>query len=64
MELTKEAKRALVNAWPPRKGGRVYAPAVVLADLLERGLVTRSENLTDRGVAARQRILDEMLEAL
>ena len=62
--MTKEAKRALVNAARPRRGGRVYATVDVVAELFEHGLVSRACNLTDRGVAARARILDETLEAL
>lgn len=63
MELTKEAKRALINT-TPRRGAPVYAMTDVMAELLERGLVTRAENLTDRGIMARHRALDEALEAL
>lgn len=64
MELSKEAKRALVNA-APRRGARVYrASADVIVELLDRGLATRAGNLTDRGVMIRARVLDKMLDEM
>lgn len=63
MELSKEAKRALVNA-APREGARVDGTSGVLSELLERNLTTRFGFLTRKGTIARARILDEMLEAM
>lgn len=63
MELTKEAKRALVNT-SPREGARVWVVADVIAELFARGLTTRGGNLTRKGLMLRARILDEMLEAM
>lgn len=63
MELSKEAKRALVNT-VPRRGARVYTTPDVIVELSGQCLVTGAENLTDRGVIVRARVLDEMLEAM
>lgn len=63
MELSKEAKRALVNT-APRRGARVSGPTAVLDELFNHRLVSGGGNLTEAGVIVRARILDEMLEAM
>lgn len=63
MELSKEAKRALVNA-VPREGARVDATSGVITELMVAGLTTWVGFLTRKGTIARARILDEMLEAM
>ena len=65
MELTKEAKRALVDT-DGRVGAAIplFGMADVIAELFSNGLMTRAGNLTRKGTIVRQRVLDEMLEAL
>lgn len=62
MELSKEAKRALVKT-TPRRGAPVRDLATI-RELFDQDLVTRAGNLTDKGVMVRARVLDEMLEAM
>lgn len=63
MELTKEAKRALINAHPQWRSVPPETRQAVLDELRRRGLI-RVIGLTPRGLAVRAQILDEMLEAL
>jgi len=64
MNLSLEARKALVNA-----AGRRGAPirpvlSAIVVELYAYGLVTSAGNLTDRGVTARRTVLDEMLRTL
>jgi hypothetical protein len=63
MELSSEAKTALINA-TGRQGAPVTTPnSVVKLELTRLGLVTHASNLTRSGLSARARVLAAALDA-
>ncbi len=62
MTLTTTARTALTNALP-RQGAPVTAEPATLRELLDSGLVSANGNLTRRGVTARERVIDDALNA-
>jgi hypothetical protein len=61
MQMTDRAKTALLGAGG-RRGAKVPGTEADQMELEARGLVTRDGNLTERGVTARSKILDQALD--
>jgi hypothetical protein len=64
MQISQEAKDALINAGTNRQAARVIAGSVaVFHELVDAGLITeRTSSLTSKGTIARERAVTEALD--
>lgn len=61
--MSQAAKDMLIDAGTNRQGTSVTGPATVRAELAALGLIGQAGGLTRKGSIARERLVNEMLDA-